>query len=113
MDEAENRLNVSNGFTVWNSVGASLAHQLAAPAAPEDHWSSGAAGSSNIHTGIFATLMKYVQKTTSPIRLDFKAVTTLSKIVCLDSETYFVSTLNSATDSVKLGGMSHSRRTPL
>ena len=34
-DEAENRLNVINGFTVWNSVRASLAYQLAAPAAPD------------------------------------------------------------------------------
>ena len=47
-DEAENRLNKSNGFTVWDSVGASLAHQPAAPAAPEDHRSSGAAGSTNM-----------------------------------------------------------------
>ena len=118
-DEAENGSNVSNGFTVWNSVGVSFAHQ---PAAPEDHRSSGAAGSSNIrmlevierdftkslkepsleedeaesgyqkdtqennvtkasnangalyvlefeHTVIFATSVKYVQKTTSPFVL--------------------------------------------
>ena len=46
---------------------------------------------------ILATFVKYVQKTTSPIRLVFKAVTTLSKIVCLDSGTCFESNLNSAT----------------
>ena len=44
-DEAENESNVSNGSTVWNSVGVSFAHQ---PAAPEDHRSSGTAGSSTI-----------------------------------------------------------------
>ena len=44
-DEAESGSNVSNGFTVWNCVGVSFAHQ---PAAPEDHQSSGAAGSSII-----------------------------------------------------------------
>ena len=49
------------------------------------------------HAVIFVTFVKYVQKTTSPIRLDFKAVTTLSKIVCLDSEICFGSNLNSAT----------------
>ena len=125
-DEAENGSNVSNGVTLWNSVGVGVpfAHQPAAPAAPEDHQSSGAAGSSYIrmleviesdftknlkensleeddaengylkdtqennvtkaskangalyvlefeHTVIFATLVKYVQKTTSPTRLDF------------------------------------------
>ena len=65
------------------------------------------------HVVIFVTFVKYVQKTTSPIRLDFKAVTKLSKIVCLDSEICFVSTLNSATnasDSVKLGSRSHTRQ---
>ena len=49
------------------------------------------------HTVIFATFVKYVQKTTSPIRLDFKAVAMLSKIVWLVSETCFESSLNSAT----------------
>ena len=38
-DEAENGSNVINGSTVWDSV---------APAAPEDHWSSGAAGSTKM-----------------------------------------------------------------
>ena len=47
-DEAENRLNVINGSAVWDSVGASLAHQSAAPAAPEDHRSSDAAGSTKM-----------------------------------------------------------------
>ena len=42
-DETENGSNESNGSTVCNSVGVSFAHQ---PAAPEDHRSSGTAGSS-------------------------------------------------------------------
>ena len=54
------------------------------------------------HTVIFANFVKYVQKTTSPIRLDLKAVTTLSKIVCLESETCFKSNLNSATKCLGL-----------
>ena len=47
-DEAENGSNVSDGSTVWNSVGASFARQPAAPAAPEDHRSSGTAGSTKM-----------------------------------------------------------------
>ena len=49
------------------------------------------------YTVILATIARYIQKTTSPIHLVFKAVTTLSKIVCLDSETCLESNLNSAT----------------
>ena len=52
-------------------------------------------------TVIFATFAKCVQKTTSPTRLDFKAVTTLSRIVCLDSETCFESNLKSATECLR------------
>ena len=47
-NEAKNRLNVINGSAVWDSVGASFAHQSAAPAAPEDHRSSDAAGSTKM-----------------------------------------------------------------
>ena len=43
--EAENGSNLSNGSSVWNSVGVSFAHQ---PAAPEDHWSPGTAGSTKM-----------------------------------------------------------------
>ena len=42
------------------------------------------------------TFVNHVQKTTSPICLDFKTVTKLSKIVCLHSEIFFESTLNGA-----------------
>ena len=42
------------------------------------------------------TFLNDVQKTTSPICLDFKTVTMLSKIVCLDSEICGESTLNGA-----------------
>ena len=42
-------------------------------------------------------LREICTENSSPIRLDFKAVTTLSKIVCLDSEICFGSNLNSAT----------------
>ena len=44
-----------------------------------------------------ATFVRYLQKTTSPTRLVFRAVTTLSKNVCLDSETCSESSLNGAT----------------
>ena len=44
---------------------------------------------------ILATFVRYIQKTTSPIRLVPKAVATLSKNVCLDSETCSESNLNS------------------
>ena len=44
----------------------------------------------------FMTFVNYVPKTASPICLDFKTVTKLSKIVCLDSEVCFESTLNGA-----------------
>ena len=47
-DKAENGSNVINGSTVWDSVGASLALQPAALAAPEEHRSSGAAGSTKM-----------------------------------------------------------------
>ena len=41
------------------------------------------------HAVFFVTFVNYVQKTTSPICLDFKTVTKLSKIVCLESEICF------------------------
>ena len=44
-DEAESGSNVSDGSTVCNFVGVSFAQQ---PAAPEDHRSSGAAGSTKM-----------------------------------------------------------------
>ena len=47
-EEAENGSNVINGSTVRDSVGASFALPPAAPAAPEDHRSSGAAGSTKM-----------------------------------------------------------------
>ena len=48
------------------------------------------------HAVLFGTFVNYVQKTTSPICLDFTTVTKFSKIVCLDSEICFESTLNGA-----------------
>ena len=41
------------------------------------------------HAVFFVTFVNYVQKTTSPICLDLKTVTKLSKTVCLDSENLF------------------------
>ena len=56
---------------------------------------------------ILATFVWKTQKTTSPNRLVFKAVATLSKIVCLDSETCSESNLNSDT---KCHGFCETRR---
>ena len=59
------------------------------------------------HAVFFVTFVNYVQKTTSSICLDFKTVTKLSKIVCLDSEICFESALNG---SIKCLGVCETRK---